>query len=79
MCLVLSAPILIGEWFLVRVKLENGEPETLSDVKVVARLKDASDPIIADTTRLTLDYKAPVTTPGDLFQYFSVVCVMLYQ
>jgi len=64
MSLEADAPILIGEWFLIRVKLENGEPETLSDVKVVARLKDASDPIIADTTRLTLDYNAPVTTPG---------------
>ena len=66
MSLEAEAPVLIGEWFLIRVNLKNEEAEPLTDVTVVARLKDAADPIIADTTRLTLDYMAPVTTPGRL-------------
>ena len=52
-----DGPALIGEWFRIEVDLVNDEPVMVTDVLVVARLEEADDPIIADTTRLTLDYK----------------------
>ena len=76
MKLVGNGPILVGEWFPVHVDLNNqeGVVDSLTDVVVSARLIDAGNPLIADTTRLVMDYKilddkgaqTPVTpiTPG---------------
>ena len=52
-----NEPALIGEWFHIRVSLINKEDCDVTDVTLVASLEEANDPIIADTTRLTLDYK----------------------
>ena len=54
MSLEAKAPVLIGEWFLLRVRLTNGEAEALTDITVVARLKDAADPIIARSSRMII-------------------------
>ena len=50
-------PALIGEWFHIKVQLVNNELSNVKNVTLVASLEEANDPIIADTTRLTLDYK----------------------
>ena len=47
----------IGEWFKIHVNLHNRENVEVKDVSIVASLEEANAPIIADTTRLTLDYK----------------------
>lgn len=52
-----NEPALIGEWFHIRVQLINNELSNVMNVSLVASLEEANDPIIADTTRLTLDYK----------------------
>jgi hypothetical protein len=52
-----NGPALVGEWFHIHIKLTNNEEVAVSDVSAVASLEEANDPIIADTTRLTLDYK----------------------
>ena len=52
-----NEPALIGEWFHIRVQLINNELSNVKNVSLVASLEEANDPIIADTTRLTLDYK----------------------
>ncbi len=68
-------PILVSEWFVVTAELTNNESLPVSDVVVSATLAEASDPIIADTTRLVLDYKLPEPatpmTPTDLSEKFS--------
>ena len=81
-----AGPILVGEWFVINVKLDNQEDlvDVLKDVAVSIRLIDAGDPLIADTTKLTLNYKSsedqaktPITpiTPGgsELIKEFSFV------
>lgn len=45
-------PVLVGEWFRIQVRLCNLEPFDLLAVRVSARLVDASNPLLADTTRL---------------------------
>ena len=57
MKVVTNDPALIGEWFKIYVNLSNNEKDRVEDVSVIASLEEASDPLIADTTRLTLDYK----------------------
>ena len=52
-----NEPALIGEWFHINVSLVNKEVCDVTDVTLVASLEEANDPIIADTTRLVLDYK----------------------
>ena len=52
-----NGPALVGEWFHIKVKLANNESSEVRDVSLVASLEEANDPIIVDTTRLTLDYK----------------------
>ena len=52
-----NGPALIGEWFKIKVNLKNNEDSEVKKVSVVASLEEANDPIIADTTKLTLDYK----------------------
>ena len=69
-----KGPILVGEWFVICVELDNQEvlEDKLTELVVSMKLIDAGDPLIADTTKLTLDYKnfdqvkTPVTpiTPG---------------
>ena len=57
MKVVTNDPALIGEWFKIYVTLCNNEKDRVEDVSVIASLEEASDPLISDTTRLTLDYK----------------------
>ena len=57
MKVVTNDPALIGEWFKIYVNLCNNENDRVEDVSVIASLEEASDPLISDTTRLTLDYK----------------------
>ena len=52
-----NGPALVGEWFHIKVHLRNSETTDVSDVAVHALLEEADDLIIADTTRLTLDYR----------------------
>ena len=52
-----NEPALIGEWFHIKINLINKEDCDVSDVVLEASLQEANDPIIADTTRLVLDYK----------------------
>ena len=54
---ITNGPALIGEWFKIHVHLTNKENVEVKKVSIVASLEEANDPIIADTTRLTLDYK----------------------
>ena len=80
-----KGPILVGEWFVINLKLDNKEDleDILKDVVVSMKLIDAGDPLIADTTKLSLSYKhtdqvkTPITpiTPGgsELFKEFSFV------
>ena len=70
-----SGPILVSEWFVVTAELTNNEALPVSEVVVSASLAEAADPIIADTTRLVLDFKLPEPatpmTPSDLTEKFS--------
>ena len=51
-----KGPILVGEWFIVRIDLENGETDDdARHVEIMASLEESGDPIIADTTRITFD------------------------
>ena len=80
-----KGPILVGEWFVITVQLDNKEvlEETLTDLAVSMKLIDAGDPLIADTTKLTLNYKhfdqvkTPITpiTPGgsEIIKEFSFI------
>ena len=73
MKVVTNDPALIGEWFKIYVNLSNNEKDRVEDVSVIASLEEASDPLIADTTRLTLDYKY------DTYHYSSEIrglCLM---
>jgi len=47
----------VNEWFVVTVHLDNKETCSANDVTVCATLTEATDLVVADTTRLTLDYK----------------------
>ena len=76
MTLETACPALVGEWFVIKIVLENGEDGDLKDVVVCAQLADASDPIIADTTKLTSDYAlpepaTPVTPSAEAFSFAS--------
>ena len=51
-----NGPSLVGEWFHIKVKLSNQELSQAQDLNLTAALEEADDLIIADTTRLTLDY-----------------------
>ena len=85
MKLCVKGPILVGEWFAIDVQLDNQEDmdTPLEDVVIAMKLIDAGDPLIADTTRITLNYKhadqakTPITpiTPGgsELNKEFSFV------
>ena len=70
-----SGPILVSEWFVVTAELTNNEALPVSEVVVSASLAEAADPIIADTTRLVLDFKLPEPatpmTPSDITEKFS--------
>ena len=80
-----KGPILVGEWFVIDVELDNQEllEDKITDLVVSMKLIDAGDPLIADTTKLTLDYKnfdqvkTPITplTPGgsEIIKEFSFV------
>ena len=80
-----KGPILVGEWFVISVQLDNKEEldEKLADLAVSMKLIDAGDPLIADTTKLTLNYKhfdqvkTPITpiTPGgtEIMKEFSFI------
>lgn len=54
-----TSPVLVGEWFEVKILLHNQEPTSKAfGLEVFAGLVEAHDPLIADTTRLTFDPKA---------------------
>ena len=52
-----NGPSLVGEWFQIKVRLLNSENGDAKNVSIVATLEEADDLIIADTTRITLDYR----------------------
>ena len=80
-----QGPILVGEWFCINVMLDNKEDveDGVQGVVVSVKLIDAGDPIIADTTKLSLNFKVteeaqtPITpiTPGgsELVKEFSFI------
>ena len=57
MTVLTNAPVLVGEWFYIRLQLKNKESVEVSNVTAEASLVEAHDPLISDTTKLTLDYR----------------------
>ena len=47
----INGPSLVGEWFQIKVKLQNNETAQAENVTLTATLEEADDLIIADTTR----------------------------
>lgn len=54
-----QAPMLVGEWLRLMVELCSGESGCSADLEVGAWLRDGGDPLISDTTSLTIDYSEP--------------------
>ena len=48
-------PVMVGEWFAIRVRLDNKESDSAREIEFSAILTEAQDPIIADTTKITFD------------------------
>jgi len=61
-------PVLVGEWAKIGVILQNLEHNVASNVKVTCWLRDRTDPLIDDTTILSLKPESPgtPTTPGEV-------------
>ncbi|TRY69565.1 hypothetical protein TCAL_07632 [Tigriopus californicus] len=54
-----TSPVMVGEWFQIKILLHNHEVDSKAQgLEVFAALVEAHDPLIADTTRLTFDPKA---------------------
>ena len=71
MKVVTKVPVLVGEWFIITIHLDNQEVEDdARHVEILASLVDAGDPIIADTTRISFDTSlsdepmTPISTPS---------------
>jgi len=56
-------PVLVGEWFPLLLSLENLEVESVTSLTMSAWLRDAADPLVTDTTLLTLEPEHPAATP----------------
>ena len=54
-----AAPALVGEWYRLGVDLVSREGGEAAGLEVAAWIRDREDPIIGDTTQLTLDWNAP--------------------
>jgi len=53
--------VMVGEWFLFRVGLASEEDKIANGVEVSCWLRDRADPLIADTTILSLKAECPVS------------------
>ena len=64
---VQAPPVLVGEWYPLSLLLTNTEEERTDHLEVAASLRDASDPLVADTTLLSLAPGLPLepTSPSD--------------
>ena len=51
--IVLASPALVGEWFRIRVDLENTADTEARELEVSCYLRDRSDPLLTDTTMLS--------------------------
>ena len=58
-----NSPVLVGEWFVYRVEIENTQDEDASDLEITCSLRDKSDPLLADTTILSLTPETPSSPP----------------
>jgi len=60
-------PVLVGEWFPIRLTLTSPAAAAVTSLQVVAVLRDAADPLVADTTLLALNPQRPpsVTSPTE--------------
>ena len=56
-----EGPALVGEWFRLSVELESGESEECRDISVSCSLRDRADPLLSDTTILSLAPQSPAT------------------
>ena len=56
-----DTPVLVGEWFRLSVNMENIHDEDATDLEVTLSLKDRSDPLLTDTTVLSLAPDTPVS------------------
>jgi len=70
-------PVMVGEWFKFQVDLASKEEEIASGVEVSCWLRDRSDPLVADTTILSLDAECPASPSspmeGDMMMQAKVV------
>ena len=64
--IVQAPPALVGEWFRIRVDLENTEHKEASDLELSCYLRDRSDPLLTDTTTLATTPEIPSSpsSPG---------------
>ena len=64
--IVQAPPALVGEWFRIRVDLENTEQTEASDLELSCYLRDRSDPLLTDTTTLATTPEIPSSpsSPG---------------
>eukprot|EP00092_Neocalanus_flemingeri_P018363 GFUD01019872.1.p1 GENE.GFUD01019872.1~~GFUD01019872.1.p1 ORF type:complete len:1115 (+),score=430.62 GFUD01019872.1:234-3578(+) len=65
-------PVMVGEWFTFKVVLNSKEEEVATGVEVSCWLRDRSDPLVADTTILSLEAECPASPispmEGDMLQ-----------
>eukprot|EP00090_Calanus_glacialis_P046275 TRINITY_DN9003_c0_g1_i1.p1 TRINITY_DN9003_c0_g1~~TRINITY_DN9003_c0_g1_i1.p1 ORF type:complete len:1113 (-),score=443.03 TRINITY_DN9003_c0_g1_i1:88-3426(-) len=63
-------PVMVGEWYKFQVGLNSGEEKMATRVEVSCWLRDRSDPLVDDTTMLSLEAECPAspTSPveGDM-------------